>query len=240
MPATTRYIIKRTDQQIEDLVIESEGLTIGRLPGNDLTLNHRAVSDTHVGIREIGGEYWLFNLSRSSTTILDGMLVEQAPLEGSATVQVGPYLLRIVVSPDGLCIIVELEAGLVPARETIQLPNLKGVTDRLTSPFARTGRLTITSEFSALDVPALKIFWDKRRREAGKMTERSPLRPQREQRIGKAQFNWIPTLDLKQPWKPSWFIWGSVIVFLFSMIVVVAGWDGHHRLNSPSSPGMCG
>ena len=215
MPPTTRYIIKRTDQQIEDLVIESEGLTIGRLPGNDLTLNHRAVSETHVGIREIGGEYWLFNLSGSSTTILDGMLIEQALLEGSATVQVGPYLLRIVVSPDALCIIVELEAGLVPARETTQLPT-------------RTGRLTITTEFSALDVPALKIFWDKRRREAGKMTERSPLRPQLEHRIGKAQFNWIPTLDLKRPWKPSWFIWGSVIVCLFSMIVVMAGWDGYH------------
>ena len=175
-------------------MIESEGLTIGRLPGNDLMLNHRAVSDIHAGIREIGGEYWLFNLSQSGTTILDGMLVDQAPLDGNAIVQVGPFLLRVVVSPDGLCIIVELEASLVPLRETNHFPKLKGITSRLTAPLSGTGSLTATGEFSALDVPALKIFWDKRRRQAGKMAERSPLRPRREQRVGKAQFNWTPTL----------------------------------------------
>jgi thioredoxin reductase (NADPH) len=216
MSTTTRYVVKRTDQQIEDSVIESEGLTIGRLPGNDLTLNHRTVSDTHVGIREIAGEYWVFNLAHSSSTILDGSLVDQAPLEGGATVRVGPYLLRMAVCPDGLLIIVELEAGPAPRSET----------GKLTSPLRVTGRLRPTGEFTALDQAALKIFWDKRRREAGKMKERSPLHPQGEQRIGKAQFNWTPTLDLKQPWRPSWFIWGGLVVVAFSLVVMLAGWDG--------------
>jgi len=169
---------------------------------------------------------WLFNLSRSSGTILDGMLVDQFQLDGSAVVQVGPCLLRVVVSPDGLCIIVELEVGLVPGGDTGQLTNQKRVTGRLTGPPGFTGRLTATGGLSALDVAALEIFWDKRRREAGKMTERSPLHPQGEQRVGKAQFNWTPTLDLKQPWRPSWFIWGGLIVVVFSMVVLTAGWDG--------------
>jgi pSer/pThr/pTyr-binding forkhead associated (FHA) protein len=81
MAATTKYIIKRTDQRTEDIIIESEGLTIGRLPGNDLVLNHRAVAETHAGIKEIGSKYWLFNLSDAQGTILDGQVLEEAPLE---------------------------------------------------------------------------------------------------------------------------------------------------------------
>jgi pSer/pThr/pTyr-binding forkhead associated (FHA) protein len=42
-------------------------------------LNNRAVSRTHAGIREFNGEYWIFNLSESNGTVLNGWLVEQSP-----------------------------------------------------------------------------------------------------------------------------------------------------------------
>jgi len=201
----TRYVIKRTDERVEDLVVESEGLTIGRLPGNDLVLNHRAVSETHAGVREIDGQYWLFNLTQAGGVALDGALIDRAPLPGGGIAQIGPYLLRFVQAPDGVAIIVELEAAPAPGRET--------------------GRLLATGALPALwpglDEQALKIFWDKRRREAGKIKQRSPLHPQREPRLGKTQFNWAPTLDLKQPWRASYFVWGSLAVLALALAALI-------------------
>ena len=84
MAAKNRFIIKRKDKDdaVDDVLLESEGLTIGRLVSNDLVLNNRMVSRTHAGIKEIGKEFWLFNLSTSNGTNLNGELVEQTPLAG--------------------------------------------------------------------------------------------------------------------------------------------------------------
>src|SRR5215471_8421738 len=92
-----RFIVSRKDQvsQVDDVVIESEGLTIGRLIGNDLVLNHRAVSRTHAGIKRVQDEYWIFNLSESNGTMLNGQLVARVALADGDVVQIGPYLLRI-------------------------------------------------------------------------------------------------------------------------------------------------
>src|SRR5215470_10966715 len=92
-----RFIISRKDQvsQVDEVFIENEGLTIGRLIGNDLVLNHRAVSRTHAGIKRVQDEYWLFNLSASNGTILNGQLVARVALADGDVVQIGPYLLRI-------------------------------------------------------------------------------------------------------------------------------------------------
>src|SRR4029078_13613374 len=80
MAGRNRFIIKRNDLAVDDVVLESEGLTIGRLINNDLVLNHRTVSRTQAGIKEINGEYWVFNLSSSNRTVLNGELVDKTPL----------------------------------------------------------------------------------------------------------------------------------------------------------------
>src|SRR5438876_9473027 len=82
MAAKPRFIIKRKDGDvaIDDVMLESDGLTIGRLISNDLLLNHRAVSRTHAGIKEVGGDFWLFNFSASNGTSLNGELVDRTPL----------------------------------------------------------------------------------------------------------------------------------------------------------------
>ena len=111
MATKSRFIIKRKDKSGDDIVLESEGLTIGRLPGNDLVLNHRAVDHTHAGIKEIEGEYWLFNLSNANGIVLNRRLFDQAPLADGDVAQFGPYLLHIEKSADGLVITVEVEVG---------------------------------------------------------------------------------------------------------------------------------
>ena len=57
------------------------------------------------------------------------------------------------------------------------------------------------------------VFWEKRKREAGKMQRLSPMRPQTPPRVlGKARFNWTPTRDLVRPWPMSIFTWGVIVV----------------------------
>src|SRR5205809_5637260 len=107
--AKSRFIIKRRDKSVDDVTQESEGLTIGRITGNDLVLNNRAVSRTHAGIKEINGEYWIFNLSSSNGTVLNGELVDRTPLADGDVVQIGRYILRISFVGNAPAITVEME-----------------------------------------------------------------------------------------------------------------------------------
>jgi hypothetical protein len=75
---------------------------------------------------------------------------------------------------------------------------------------AGTGMLS--GQLAPADEQALKIFWDKRKREAGKLATDSPLKPKTRPRLGKAQFNWYPTRDLQFSWPVALFSWGVIIV----------------------------
>lgn len=234
----SKYIITRKDKEVDPVVIDSEGLTIGRLVGNDLVLNHPTVSRTHAGIREINGDFWITNLSSANGTLLNGELLETTPLAEGDIIQIGPFILRPSYQPDGLAVTVEMSVNPLPIEsgttgmlqqatteggKTVMLsqaalqqrakPTPKG-TRRLSGTGLLTGMLP------QLDEQALKIFWEKRKREAGKLSEESPLKPKTGRRLGKAQFNWRPTRDLQRPWPVGLFAWGAVIV---TALCAVAG-----------------
>ena len=234
------FFIVRKDQNIDPIEIESEGLTIGRLAGNDLSLNHPTVSRTHAGIKEISGDYWIFNLSEANGTLLNGELIEQTPLADGDLIQIGPFFLFPKYTRDGLQLDVEVSVVPVPVdvsnttqlqlpqeeRKTIRLdpsllakfqrskPTPKG-TIRLSAEKMLTGRLT-----PVVDSETFKVFWDKRKREAGKLSPDSPLAPTGEKRYGKSQFNWYPTRDLQWPWTRSLFTWSSLIISLLAISAI--------------------
>src|SRR5262249_12614546 len=87
----------------------------------------------------------------------------------------------------------------------------------------------LTGQLTAQDEQALKIFWDKRRREAGKIGSDSPLKPRGKRRLGKAQFNWAPTFDLQFPWPKPLFVWASVIVTVLSVASIFTFKDAYSR-----------
>src|ERR1051325_4048498 len=122
-----RFIIRRrdTDTAVDDVVLESEGLTIGRLVSNDLVLNHRAVSRTHAGIKEINGEFWLFNLSQSNGTVLNGELVERTALADGDVIQLGPFLIQINYVRDALSLVIERALNVSTDWETGDVPAAK-------------------------------------------------------------------------------------------------------------------
>src|SRR5262245_43480808 len=112
----SRFIIRRKDRvaDVDDLVLDSEGLTIGRLVGNDLVLNHPAVSRTHGGIKQLGADFWYFNLSRSNGTLLNGELVERAPVADGDVIQIGPFVLELSYAGTALMISVEMGLDVQP------------------------------------------------------------------------------------------------------------------------------
>src|SRR5262249_39057625 len=213
------------------------------LIGNDLVLNHRAVSRTHAGIKRVHDEYWIFNLSGSNGTMLNGQLVARVALADGDVVQIGPYLLRINYG-DGttheaargaetptLRITVEIELEVQPLvtrgsqslptpgpglGESTVLVSIPRLFDKEGKPLgaARRSGMTglLTGLLPALDDQALNAFWEKRKREAGKVEEKTRLHPKVGKKSGKAQFNWRPTLDLKNLHKSAYFVWGVLII----------------------------
>lgn len=236
--AKSRFIIKRRDQSVDDLVVETDGLTIGRLTGNDLVLNNRAVSRTHAGIREFNGEFWIFNLSESNGTVLNGWLVDKTPLLDGDVVQIGPYSLLANYAQGGLSLVVQMDTEIHPVEgggtrmlfeedlgKTVMVQVPAGVKKQSVAPGGtkrfQMGTGLFNAVSPALDEQALNVFWDKRKREAGKIAPQTPLHPRTNRKVGKAQFNWRPSLDLARIWRKSYFYWGIVAIVPLSIIAVI-------------------
>lgn len=246
MPAKSQFIIKRRDKEVDDILLESEGLTIGRLTGNDLVLNHRAVSRTHAGIKEFGGEYWIFNLSESNGTVVNGWLVDRTPLLDNDVIQIGPYTLLVNYVQGALSLTVQMDVEVRPleggatrflsesdADKTIMVQVAAGVKKQEVAPsgtkrFQSLQGTGLLADFSALlDDQALNVFWEKRKREAGKIAPVTMLHPTTGKKVGKAQWNWRPSLDLRRVWRKSYFYWGAGLVAALSVVAAVIYADAY-------------
>jgi pSer/pThr/pTyr-binding forkhead associated (FHA) protein len=237
----SKFRIIRKDLNLDPGVLETEGLTIGRLVGNDLTLNHPTVSRTHAGLKEIGGDYWIFNLSEANGTLLNGEQIEQTPLADGDLIQIGAFTLFPKYQDDCLQLEIEMQVRPTPVeasggsqqimpldqRKTVRLDlaalaqlQRGKTTPRGTRRLVGSGLLT--GGLTPQDEQALKIFWDKRKREAGKIGGDSPLKPKGKRRLGKAQFNWSPTRDLQFPWPKPLFVWGTLVVTVLAVASVFA------------------
>ncbi|MFN7985218.1 MAG: FHA domain-containing protein [Vicinamibacterales bacterium] len=65
--ATSKFLIIRKDLETDPSVVESDGLTIGRLVSNDLSLNHPEVSRTHAGIMRLAATNTGSSICRTPT-----------------------------------------------------------------------------------------------------------------------------------------------------------------------------
>ena len=232
----TKFIIIRKDIDVDPIVVESDGLTIGRLVNNDLPLNHPSVSRTHAGIKEVGADFWIFNLSNANGTILNGATVDSAPLAAGDMIQIGPFTLYVSFPKNTCTLTVELSVNPMRAEAagtTMLAPTDQAGKTTILNPamlqaqqqkpsVSGTQRLSLTGKLTGLlakpEEYALKVFWDKRKRDAGKMSETTPLKPNLMRgRFGKARFNWRSTSDLRRPWAVSLFIWGAVVVTVASV-----------------------
>jgi pSer/pThr/pTyr-binding forkhead associated (FHA) protein len=207
----SKFRIERGDLNVDPVTLVTDGLKIGRLPSCELVLNHPAVSRLHAGVTMSGGRHYLYNFSSSSGTTLNGRVVATESGEVLADgdlIQIGPFFLEVKRAGDALSLSVTLEVA-------TNVSDTQYRADAPTAPSPFRTRSTGTSELSQ----ALNVFWEKRKREAGKMQRVSPLRPQKPMRVlGKARFNWTPTRDLVRPWPFSIFVWGTALVLALSAV----------------------
>jgi hypothetical protein len=211
---TSKFVIIREDLNVDPAELVTDGLKIGRLPSCEVVLNHPSVSRLHAGINEAEGRFYLYNFSHSSGTVLNGRIV---PIEAAEVLadgdvlQIGPFFLYVERADDALSLRVKIEVAV----------NAGDVENRAAEP-PHAPQAHAAPEASHEIAQALNVFWEKRKREAGKMHRVSPLRPQAPARVlGKARFNWTPTRDLVRPWPFSIFVWAAVIVGLFAVIAAV-------------------
>lgn len=218
------FIITREDRSFDPVTIMSEGLAIGRAPDSELNLNHPTVSRLHAGIRKSGGRFYIFHLSPSNSTTLNGNLIhEKAALADGDVLQIGPFFLFIDFKGSALSVKVRYQT-------TVNIGEAESLTGGQTHPAdtappmsdagadSKASAASGASDADA-DEGALDVFWEKRKREAGKVSRPSPLRPRPlAPKLGKARFNWKPTRDLERPWPFSIFTWGVVVVGLLSIV----------------------
>lgn len=211
----SQFRIEREDLNVDPLTFVTDGLKIGRLPSCELVLNHPTVSRLHAGITMADGRYYLYNFSSSSGTTLNGRIVATESGEVLAdgdVVQIGPFFLSIDRAGDALSINVTLEVATNLSDSQYRIETPTGP-----SPFRKPDARQ-SAEMAGL-AQALNVFWEKRKREAGKMQRVSPLRPQKPMRVlGKARFNWTPTRDLVRPWPFSIFVWGTAFIVALSAV----------------------
>ena len=197
----SKFIISREDLNVDPVALVTDGLQIGRQPSCELVLNHPTVSRLHAGINEAEGRFYLYNFSHSSGTTLNGRIVATEAAEVVAdgdVIQIGPYFLHVARLSDALSLSVTLEVA-----TTVADTESRGEAPQAHEPAPK------LDEDDTEIAQALNVFWEKRKREAGKMQRTSPLRPQKPMRVlGKARFNWTPTRDLVRPWPLAVFIWG--------------------------------
>src|ERR1044072_7555900 len=210
----SRFVVTREDLTVGPAALASDGLKIGRLSSCELVLNHPSVSRLHAGINEADGRFYLYNFSQSSGTTLNGRIVaaeEAEALVGGDVIQIGPCFLYVEREGETLHVRVRLEVALNVGESEGRV--------EMTQPQPKAEETTRPGPGAPELAQALNVFWDKRKREAGKMQRVSPLRPQKPMRVlGKARFNWTPTRDLVRPWLASLFVWGTAFVLALSAV----------------------
>jgi hypothetical protein len=219
MQHRNKFIIDRGDLVQDPVTIITEGLLLGRLRECELLLNHPSVSRVQAGIKQIEGNYFIFNLRPSNPVKLNGKPIEHNEALGAGDVlEIGPFVLDMDLGEDALEIKVSLQIGRTIHKTDASSPELstKNLGD-LAEVLAGAKKKAVARAAPIPGTKTLDIFWDKRIREAGKMVRPAPLFPRSQKRTGKTQFNWMPTSDLARRWPVSFFIWGSVIVGVCSL-----------------------
>ena len=244
------FIISREDRAEDPKTIILDALRIGRVPDSHVWLNHPAVSRLHAGINELDGYFYLINLSASSATALNGRAIpfdEAEALTVGDEIQIGPYFLRIdsidqTNSTLGISVTsqIALRVGEREALHKLEVYKRQQAADRPSGPLTRRstgplnadddGKQSMPSGTHTSDVSnTLKVFWSKRTRE--KAGRPSPLHPRTPQRLGKAQFNWVPSRDLIRPWPFAIFLWAVIVVGALSVLAAF----GHKNAFAPKA-----
>ncbi len=197
---TAKYGIEKANDLASAVVLEQDGLVIGRLDSCDVVLSHKSISRIHAGINFVDDNYFLINLSVSNTLTLNGKLLSSGSADVLADgdiIQIGPYAITVSREDDMFSLFVSEEfIGTLPTRKSS----------------SEEEKLAPGTSENIADV--LEVFWEKRTRD--KEEWGTTLRPKGKPQPGKAAINWKPTKDLQSTWRIGLFIWVILIFGFFT------------------------
>lgn len=222
MPGKAIFKITRTDNDriVDEVSIKQSEIKIGRHQTNDLILNDPAVSRLHAIISKQPKKFWIVDMLDANATLLNGSIIDDAPLEDGDVVSIGPYILLITMLADGLAIKVERAPKVSPRKVLIPLSGRD-----VSRQSVRARRADINDQ----ERKELDIIWTARRGEAGKQGTKTLLAPKTLRRRGKARLNWKATLDLRPIQRQLHRRWAGIL-FLF---VVIGLGLGYKSIYSP-------
>lgn len=95
MPRAFRLTVLFTGGMSQDVVVPSQGLTIGRERENDLVINEPAVSRHHARIAIEKNQLVLYDLNSSNGSFVNGKRITKAVLQPGDVVQIGSALIKV-------------------------------------------------------------------------------------------------------------------------------------------------
>lgn len=94
-----RLILSLDGQLLAEYSMNRERYTVGRLPDNDIRIDHPTVSGHHSVLINILNDSFLEDLNSTNGTYVNGRLVRKHALENGDVITVGRHQLRFIDSP---------------------------------------------------------------------------------------------------------------------------------------------
>ena len=94
LPPNPTVVVKKDDQSILELTIETLPVRIGRKSDNDIVLEEKSVSRNHAQILMKEGQYVIQDLESTGGTLLNGESVTEKDIHTGDTIAVGSYRLH--------------------------------------------------------------------------------------------------------------------------------------------------
>lgn len=95
-----KVVVTLNDQVQKELNIDRARLNIGRRPGNDLVLDHLAVSGRHAAIDTTSEGTFILDLGSTNGTSVNGQPIKKHLLHHDDVIELGKYQLKFVVEVD--------------------------------------------------------------------------------------------------------------------------------------------
>lgn len=95
-----KVVVTLNGQVQKELNIDRARLNIGRRPGNDLVLDHLAVSGRHAAIDTTSEGTFILDLGSTNGTSVNGQPIKKHLLHHDDVIEMGKYQLKFVVEVD--------------------------------------------------------------------------------------------------------------------------------------------
>jgi len=89
-----RIILMADGAILQEMALSKERITIGRRPGNDIVIDHLAISGQHAAITTIGSDSFLEDLGSTNGTLVNGQPVKKHFLQDGDVIELAKYRIK--------------------------------------------------------------------------------------------------------------------------------------------------